>query len=118
MATTNEQIVDPYKPLTIGKQSKQYANPYLTVIPKQHSIFTLAIPLYSTLDPASPGAQTALHTWSYQEPPSHDKTTMQPSLSTVFDMPHMELELYGNQFLYRSTERAGRKFKAKETIEL
>ena len=37
---------------------------------------------------------------------------------TVLDGPHIEFELYGNQFRFRSAERAGRKFKPKETIEL
>lgn len=41
--------------------------------------------------------------------------------STPLDLtviPHMEFELYGNQFRFRAAERAGKKFKAKETIEL
>ena len=38
--------------------------------------------------------------------------------ATVLDRPHVEFELYGNQFRFRSAERAGRKFKPKETIEL
>ena len=37
---------------------------------------------------------------------------------TVLDNPHIEFELYGNQFRFRSSDRAGRKFKHKETIEL
>ena len=37
---------------------------------------------------------------------------------TVLDDPHIEFELYGNQFRFRSSDRAGRKFKHKETIEL
>jgi ribonuclease P protein subunit POP4 len=37
---------------------------------------------------------------------------------TVLDEPHIEFELYGNQFRFRSSDRAGRKFKHKETIEL
>ena len=38
-----------------------------------------------------------------------------PDLTAI---PHMEFELYGNQFRFRAAERAGKKFKAKETIEL
>ena len=37
---------------------------------------------------------------------------------TVLDGPHIEFELYGNQFCFRAADRAGRKFKHKETIEL
>lgn len=32
--------------------------------------------------------------------------------------PHLRFELYGNQFRYRADDRASRKFKSKETIEL
>ncbi len=38
--------------------------------------------------------------------------------ATVLDGPHVEIELYGNQFCFRSADRAGRKFKHKESIEL
>jgi ribonuclease P protein subunit POP4 len=37
---------------------------------------------------------------------------------TVLDGPHIEFELHGNQFCFRAAERAGKKFKHKETIEL
>ncbi|KXN80585.1 Ribonuclease P protein subunit p29, partial [Leucoagaricus sp. SymC.cos] len=77
------------------------------LLPKQNSVFTLAIPLYSTL-PASHSARMPL--------PLPD--TGDISETTVLDRPHFEFELYGNQFRFRSAERAGRKFKHKETIEL
>ncbi|KAH7341773.1 Rof/RNase P-like protein [Rhizoctonia solani] len=32
--------------------------------------------------------------------------------------PELQFELYGNQFRYRAEDRASRKFKSKETIEL
>ncbi|KAG2032162.1 RNase P subunit p29-like protein [Suillus americanus] len=70
----------------------------LKLIPKQNSIFTLAVPLYSTL------LQTQF------EPVE--------AVRTVLDAPHIAFDLYGNQFCFRSADRAGRKFKAKETIEL
>ncbi|XP_006458896.1 hypothetical protein AGABI2DRAFT_200755 [Agaricus bisporus var. bisporus H97] len=77
------------------------------LIPKANSIFALSIPLYSTL------------------PPSHNADTPFPILgpeetpeTTVLDKPHFEFDLYGNQFRFRSADRAGRKFKHKETIEL
>ena len=77
-----------------------------TVIPKANSIFAFAVPLYSTL------------------PATHTPVTMLPlppadeAKDTVLDGPHILFELYGNQFCFRSADRAGRKFKAKETIEL
>ncbi|KAF9446073.1 RNase P/MRP, p29 subunit [Macrolepiota fuliginosa MF-IS2] len=76
------------------------------LVPKQNSVFTLAIPLHSTL-PSShkPNAPLPL--------PGTDET-----LETVLDIPHVEFELYGNQFRFRSADRAGRKFKHKETVEL
>lgn len=115
------------------------------LIPKQNTIFVLAIPLYSTLDatqipstsrpadaqtqaqasmstpqPTLPQLPLPMHT-----PVPHDTSATSriphqntPASPTVLDVPHLEFELYGNQFRYRSAERAGRKFKAKETIEL
>lgn len=77
-----------------------------TVVPKENSIFAFAVPLYSTL-PAS---------YRPTEPlpiPDLDNTK-----ATVLQVPHMEFELYGNQFRFRAADRAGRKFKHKETAEL
>ncbi|RPD66044.1 RNase P/MRP, p29 subunit [Lentinus tigrinus ALCF2SS1-7] len=67
----------------------------LKMLPKQNSIFVFAVPLYAA--PASPSTG---------------------SPKTILDIPHIEFELYGNHFCYRAAERAGRKFKHKETIEL
>lgn len=79
------------------------------VVPKQNSIFTFAVPLYSTL-PA---------TYKSDMPfPLLSVTTGSVPIKTVLDGPHMEFDLYGNQFRFRSADRAGRKFKHKETIEL
>jgi len=61
-----------------------------TVLPKQKSVFVVCVPLYS----------------------AEDKGGM------VSDVPHAELELYGNQFRFRSSDRASRKFKHKESIVL
>ncbi|KAK7055579.1 ribonuclease P protein subunit [Favolaschia claudopus] len=78
----------------------------LKILPKQNTIFTFAVPVYSTL------------------PPTHDPSNPLPipppgeSLQTVLDGPHALLELHGNQFCFRSADRAGKKFKAKESIEL
>ncbi|KAF8229235.1 RNase P subunit p29-like protein [Tricholoma matsutake] len=76
------------------------------LVPKENSIFAFAVPLYSTL-PAS---------YRPTEPlpiPDLDNTK-----ATVLQVPHMEFELYGNQFRFRAADRAGRKFKHKETAEL
>ena len=83
-----------------------------TVIPKRNSIFTLAVPLYSTQPQLA-------HSLTSSSPPSATTTANETSeLKTVLDAPHIAFSLYGNQFAYRAAERAGKKFKAKETIEL
>lgn len=79
------------------------------LIPKQNSIFTFAVPLYSTL-PATHKPDMPL--------PLPPVASGSAPMKTVLDGPYMEFELYGNQFRFRSADRAGRKFKHKETIEL
>ncbi|KAJ7054599.1 RNase P subunit p29-like protein [Mycena amicta] len=76
----------------------------LKILPKRNSIFTFAVPVYSTI-----GANATLPI--PQEGEEQD-------LRTVLDGPHARMELFGNQFCHRSADRAGKKFKAKETIEL
>lgn len=63
---------------------------------------------------------------------SEDRVKVLPKQNSVFTFtvplkpeqeesdssPHLQLELYGNQFRYRADDRASRKFKNKETIEL
>ncbi|KDR72179.1 hypothetical protein GALMADRAFT_213246 [Galerina marginata CBS 339.88] len=90
----------------------------LKLLPKQNSIFTFAVPLYSTLPPThTPDKPLPF-------PPPTTTTTLEDGSSnfsqaqTVLDAPHIQFELYGNQFRFRAAERAGRKFKHKETIEL
>ncbi|KAH7910523.1 RNase P subunit p29-like protein [Hygrophoropsis aurantiaca] len=82
----------------------------LKLIPKANSIFAFAVPLYSTLTLSI--AQQPIVSTSLQ--PALDV----PKLTTVLDHPHIEFDLHGNQFCFRSADRAGRKFKAKESIEL
>ncbi|KAK7693574.1 hypothetical protein QCA50_003143 [Cerrena zonata] len=81
----------------------------LKMIPKPHSVFSFAIPLYSTTpaDPASALTQD-----------SGQASSATSNQTTVFDQPHIEFELHGNQFCFRSADRANRKFKHKESIEL
>ncbi|CAA7265715.1 unnamed protein product [Cyclocybe aegerita] len=85
----------------------------LKVLPKQNSIFTFAVPLYSTL-PSSHDINTPF----IPPPPQNVDSTSSSSIKTVLDAPNIQFELYGNQFRFRAAERAGRKFKHKETIEL
>ncbi|KAI0934390.1 hypothetical protein AcW1_005930 [Taiwanofungus camphoratus] len=90
----------------------------LKLIPKQNSIFTFAVPLYSTL---SSGSSSSAAPLGSPTPPDVTEGASSPSsevMQTVLDLPHIDFELYGNQFCYRAAERAGRKFKHKETIEL
>ncbi|THU76610.1 RNase P/MRP, p29 subunit [Dendrothele bispora CBS 962.96] len=85
------------------------------LLPKQNTIFTFSIPLFSTLPPThTPEAPLPMPDPRSQSDSSAEATTT----VTVLDMPHLEFDLYGNQFRFRSAERAGRKFKPKETIEL
>lgn len=69
------------------------------VIPKRHSIFVLRIPVYA------PAAND-----------ERDGTNV--GRSPLDTSPCLEFDLYGNQFCFRSTDRATRKFKHKETLEL
>lgn len=62
------------------------------VLPKQNTIFTLRVPGFSTSLPSAS--------------------------STILEIPHLVFALYGNQFRFHASERAGRKFKHKESIEL
>ncbi|THH16662.1 hypothetical protein EW146_g4008 [Bondarzewia mesenterica] len=71
----------------------------MKLLPKHGSVFAFAIPLYSTLGSSSSSSASS---------PGR----------TVLDGPCIEFELYGNQFQFRSAERASKKFKPKETIEL
>ena len=63
------------------------------VLPKQGSVFVFAVPAAATASLGDGGM-------------------------TVLDGPHVEFDLYGNQFCFRAVDRAGRKFKHKESIEL
>ncbi|KAJ7726819.1 Rof/RNase P-like protein [Mycena maculata] len=80
----------------------------LKVLPKQNSIFTFAVPVQSIL-PATHDTDSPL---PLPSPEANEE------LKTVLDGPHALLQLHGNQFCFRAADRAGRKFKAKESIEL
>lgn len=58
------------------------------VLPKQGAIFAISLPLFA------------------------------PSPHSQEGDPRIEFELYGNQFRVRAAERASKKFKPKDTIEL
>lgn len=79
------------------------------VIPKQDVVFAFRIPLYDVRALIPP------------LPSPGQSSTGNSTNSTALDLdtiPQMEFELYGNQFRFRAADRAGRKFKAKETIEI
>jgi ribonuclease P protein subunit POP4 len=78
------------------------------VLPKQGSVFAFAVPLYST-EPDGGGGGGGSKGGADEQPRETE---------TVLDGPHVEIELYGNQFCFRAADRAGRKFKHKETVEL
>lgn len=65
------------------------------MLPKRNGVFELCVPLYCTGSTAGEGEG-----------------------KTVSDVPHVEVGLYGNQFRFRSSDRASRKFKHKESIVL
>jgi len=88
----------------------------LKVLPKQGSIFTFAVPLYST--ESSPAAGGSVANPGTDGASSSSSSSDARRAETVLDGPHIEFELYGNQFCFRAADRAGRKFKHKETIEL
>ena len=85
------------------------------VLPKQNSVFMFAVPLYSLL-PASHDINAPLPIPASVT--DMDVKSTMANLQTVLDVPNIQFQLYGNQFRFRSAERAGRKFKHKETIEL
>jgi hypothetical protein len=110
---------------------------FLTVLPKQGSVFAFAVPLYSTQSEsessrsASASAAALAATGSGSNSGTNGRDAADDAdadtgaggddareSKTVLDGPHIEFELYGNQFCFRAADRAGRKFKHKETIEL
>jgi ribonuclease P protein subunit POP4 len=76
------------------------------ILPKRNSIFNFGLPVYSTLPATRHGAAPL----PIPEPSDN--------LQTVLDGAHVRIELHGNQFCFRSADRAGRKSKVKESIKL
>ncbi|KAK2463464.1 hypothetical protein APHAL10511_004550 [Amanita phalloides] len=96
-------IVDTENTFTVVTRQNR-----VKMIPKQNSIFTFTVPLYDL----SKSAQfSVVQTSSQNELRDAD-------MLTVLDIPHIEFKLHGNQFRFRSADRANRKFKHKETVEL
>lgn len=105
-----------------------------SVVPKENSIFTFDVPLYAPppldLSVFRPPESATPLTYISSEVTSHEaaassstlpppRTASMPSLPAILDdVPKIRFELYGNQFRFRSSDRATRKFKPKETIEL
>lgn len=91
----------------------------LVVLPKQNTIFTFSTPLYSTLPVShNPSLPFPLPPALVPTEGTASSSNPMPKLGTAHDKPYLEFELHGNQFRFRAAERAGRKFKHKETIEL
>jgi ribonuclease P protein subunit POP4 len=107
---------------------------FFTVLPKQGSVFAFAVPLYGTESESessrSASAAALAATGSGTNSGANGRGAADGDADadagaddaretrTVLDGPHIEFELYGNQFCFRAADRAGRKFKHKETIEL
>jgi ribonuclease P protein subunit POP4 len=88
-----------------------------SVLPKECSIFAFDIPFYapppfdlSTMQPST--------TKPEEDDSSGQATNALETTSLLEGAPKIRFELYGNQFRFRSSDRATRKFKPKETIEL
>jgi ribonuclease P protein subunit POP4 len=104
------------------------------VLPKQGSVFAFAVPLYSTESESEPSRSASASALAATGSGTNSGTNGRDAAGvdadadtggddtretrTVLDDPHIEFELYGNQFCFRAADRAGRKFKHKETIEL
>lgn len=91
---------------------------FLLVIPKENSIFTFDIPLYAPppLDLASLRAPSPVA--SDEALPAESTAEAIPINLHLDAVPKIRFQLYGNQFRFRSSDRATRKFKSKETIEI
>ncbi|KAG9005810.1 hypothetical protein FRB94_003880 [Tulasnella sp. JGI-2019a] len=84
------------------------------VIPKRNTIFTFRVPVYSLTLPGTLSRQPG------QSAASSDSATDISGLSLASPLdsvPSLEFDLYGNQFCFRSADRATKKFKHKETVE-
>jgi hypothetical protein len=104
-----------------------------SVVPKQHTTFTFSIPLPlqptpSSLPPtpSSPSQQPSPSTSKSASPfpSSSRRQSPAPPLPTLAPLKggegrkRMQFELYGSQFLFRNSDRAGRKFKSKPGTEI
>jgi len=83
------------------------------VIPKAKSIFAFHLPLYdiASYDKCETDTET-------NEEADSSAPRLIAALPSLSSDPLIAIDLYGNQFCFRSADRASKKFKAKETIEL
>jgi len=79
------------------------------VIPKRNTTFTFRVPLH-----VPPVPLVELQNPSELTLPS--SSTDDKAMSSLDQLPSFEFDLFGNQFCFRSAERATKKFKHKETI--
>lgn len=89
----------------------------IKLLPKAGAVFAFSVPAHAFSAPAPASNQ---HPASSNQSPasSNPPPTLSLANSTVNDIPHLEFELYGNQFLFRSADRTSKKFKPKETIAI
>lgn len=110
--------------LRVSKLTSSSSRLFAPVIPKQSTTFTFSIPIPTlTLNTSKPTTQpnasasssrssTPLPTVQASPPPP-------PSTSTKkIKQKRLEFDLYGSQFLFRNSDRAGRKFKSHAGIEI
>ncbi|KAH9953436.1 hypothetical protein BGW80DRAFT_1410991 [Lactifluus volemus] len=84
----------------------------------QGSVFTFAVPLYNSEPSVAAAGSSSPVGGANSGSTGGSNSSRSDKAETVLDGPHIEFELYGNQFCFRAADRAGRKFKHKETIEL
>ncbi|PFH46803.1 hypothetical protein AMATHDRAFT_43348 [Amanita thiersii Skay4041] len=125
-------ILDTANTVTVVTMVNKLKKLWHPVIPKPNAVFAFSIPSFSTLSGPSKICEVSCAVANIpQSSPSGDPVRSFKALDmqygygrphrpflTVLDMPHIQFELYGNQFRFHPADRATRKFKHKETLEL
>lgn len=104
--------------------------PTIAVVPKDHTVFSLSIPLpsippsYHPPPPPTPSASSSTASSSSSRappplpPPAPAPASPSTTPSSSAQTAHLQLDLYGAQFRFRSADRAGRKFKTHGKTEM
>lgn len=79
------------------------------VIPKLNTTFTLSLPLGAATTSVPSSTLTT-------EPPSPASST--PATPFLTPRRRLAFDVYGSQLIFRSADRAGRKFKTKPAVEI